>query len=369
MDGKILAVNTGSTSTKIGLFRYGEKIFEQTLTHTVDVLSEFGTVMEQKDMRCRAVIEFLESRGVDIVSVDIIMARGGLLAPVVSGVYEIDDAMCEALREGKEGMHACNLSAIIADEIAKKINLEREKKGLPERCRAFIADPPMADEMLPEAKLGGHPEFPRRALFHALNSRAMVRRYAFEHGRKPDEVTAIVAHMGGGTSVSVHMKGRVIDTTDSLGGDGPITPERAGTIPAFPIVDLCFSGRRTKEEIQKMLVGKGGAVAYFGTNDFVDLIARAKRGDADVRTFIEAFCLSVSKYIGYFSAVVCGKADAIILTGGIAKNAMITDEIRRRVEFIAPVVVYPGEDELQSLAENGCAVLSGEAEIRHYHSS
>lgn len=368
MDGKILAVNTGSTSTKIGLFRFGEKIFEQTLTHTADVLSSFSSVMDQKDMRCRAVKEILALHGVELMSIDIIMARGGLLTPVVSGVYEIDETMCNALYEGREGIHACNLSTIIADEIAKAVNAVRVEKGFPERCRAFIADAPMVDEMLPEAKLGGHPMFPRRALFHALNSRAMVRRYAAEHGKKADEVTAIVAHMGGGTSVSVHRNGKVIDTTDSLGGDGPITPERAGTIPAFPIVDMCFSGRYTKDEIKKMLVGKGGAVAYFGTNDFVELIARAEAGDACVKTFIDAFCLSVSKYIGYFSAVVCGKADVIILTGGIARNGMITDAIKNRVGFIAPVAVYPGEDELQALAENGCAILSGEAGIMHYHS-
>lgn len=369
MEGRILAINTGSTSTKIGFFDAEVKVFEHNISHSTEILANYKSVMDQEAMRRDSVTDFLQSEGVELESIDAVMARGGLITPVVTGVYEVDRAMLDMLATGRDGVHACNLSAFIADDIAVQVNELRLEKGIADVCRAYIADPPMADEMIPEAKLGGRPEFPRRTLFHALNSRAMVRRYAKSVGKSSKEVTAIVAHMGGGSSVSVHRNGRVIDTTDSLGGDGPVTPERAGTVPAFPLVEMCFSGKYTKEEIQKMLVGQGGAVSYFGTNDFLELTRRAERGDMDVRIFIDAYCLSISKYIGYFSAVVCGNVDVIILTGGIARNTLVTDTVRQRVQFIAPVAVYPGEDELQSLAENGYGVLSGEFEVRHYHDS
>ena len=236
------------------------------------------------------------------------------------------------------------------------------------QCRAFIADPPMADEMLPEVKVGGIPEFPRRTLFHALNSRAMVRRYARSVGKTNKEVTVIVAHMGGGSSVSLHRNGLVIDVNDSLGGDGPISPERAGSVPGFQLVDMCFSGEYTKDQIKKKLVGRGGAVAYFGTNDFRELVARAQAGDKDCETFIKGYCISFAKYIGAVATVVCGKVDAIVLTGGIAYSEYIASDIKDRVSFIAPVHIYPGENELESLAENGYGILAGEFEIKEYSS-
>jgi butyrate kinase len=246
------------------------------------------------------------------------------------------------------------------------VNEARAAKGIEERCRAFIADPPMADEMLPEVKVGGLPEFPRRTLFHALNSRAMVRRYARSIGKTNKDVTVIVAHMGGGSSVSLHRNGLVIDVNDSLGGDGPISPERAGSVPGFPLVEMCFSGKWTKDQVKKKLVGRGGAVAYFGTNDFRELVARAKDGDRECDTFIKGYCISFAKYIAAVATVVCGKVDAIILTGGIAYSDVITNDIKERVSFIAPVEVYPGENELESLAENGYGILAGEFEVKYY---
>jgi butyrate kinase len=247
------------------------------------------------------------------------------------------------------------------------VNKERDAKGIAEKCRAFIADPPMADEMLPEVKVGGLPEFPRRTLFHALNSRAMVRRYARSVGKSNKEVTVIVAHLGGGSSVSLHRNGLVIDTNDALGGDGPISPERAGSVPAFPLVEMCFSGKYTESEVKKKLVGRGGAVAYFGINDFRELVSRAEAGDKEAETFIKGYCISVAKYIAAVATVVCGDVDAIILTGGISYSKYISEDITRRVRFIAPVEVYPGENELESLAENGYGILAGEFEINHYY--
>ena len=366
MKGRILVINTGSTSTKIGFYEDGQKSFEQNITLDKAVLAKYSSVMDL-DLECRdAITEFLSSKSIPVDSIDIVMARGGLITPVVTGIYEVNKAMCDTLRTGRDGVHACNLSAIIAFDIAESINQLRLAKGDSRVCKAYIADPPMADEMLPELKLGGRPEFPRRTLFHALNSRAVVRRYAASKGLTNKDVTVIVAHLGGGTSVSVHRHGLVIDTTDSLGGDGPITPERAGTVPAFPIVEMCFSGKYTKEQIKKMLVGEGGAMAYFGTKDFREIASRSAGGDTQASLFLKGYCASVAKYIGYFSTDVSGKVDAIILTGGIANNKDITDEIALRVGFIAPVVIYPGENELASLAENGYGILSGEFRVRQY---
>ncbi len=367
MKGRILVVNTGSTSTKIAVYDSGEKLFEKNLTHTAEEISQYGSVMDQTPMRRDAIIDFLYEKGVALESIDIAMARGGLITPIRTGVYEVNQDMRDALMAAKEGAHACNLSALIADDIAVMVNEAREAKGMEARCRAFIADPPMADEMLPEVKVGGLPEFPRRTLFHALNSRAMVRRYARGVGKTNKEVTVIVAHMGGGSSVSLHRNGLVIDTNDALGGDGPISPERAGSVPAFPLVEKCFSGKWTKEQIKKRLVGRGGAVAYFGTNDLREVAARANAGETECDTFLRGYCVSVAKYIASLSAVVCGEVDAIILTGGIAHNAAIVEDITRRVRFIAPVEVYAGENELESLAENGYGILAGEFEIKYYH--
>ena len=306
-------------------------------------------------MRRDAITNFLSDRGISLESIDLVMARGGLITPIQTGVYEVNQDMRDALMEGKDGVHACNLSALLADDIAKMVG-----------CKAFIADPPMADEMLPEVKVGGLPEFPRKTLFHALNSRAMVRRYARSVGKTNKDVTVIVAHMGGGSSVSLHRNGLVIDTTDALGGDGPISPERAGTVPGFPLVEMCFSGKYSKAEIKKKLVGKGGAVAYFGTNDIREVLSRASNGDEDCATFLKGFCVSVAKYIGALATVVGGKVDAIVLTGGIAHSKDITADIAERVSFIAPVEVYAGENELESLAENGYGILSGEFENKEY---
>ena len=367
MKGRILVINTGSTSTKIAVYDSGEMMFEKNLTHSAEEIAQYESVMDQTPMRRDTITDFLCEKGVELETIDLAMARGGLITPIRTGVYEVNQEMRDALMAAKEGAHACNLSALIADDIAVMVNEARAAKGIAEKCRAFIADPPMADEMLPEVKVGGLPEFPRRTLFHALNSRAMVRRYARSVGKTNKEVTVIVAHMGGGSSVSLHRNGLVIDTNDALGGDGPISPERAGSVPGFPLVEMCFSGEYTKDQVKKKLVGRGGAVAYFGTNDIREIIARAESGDQECDTFLKGFCVSVAKYVGALATVVGGKVDAIVLTGGIAHAKSIADDIRSRVEFIAPVEVYAGENELESLAENGYGILAGEFDIKYYH--
>ena len=367
MKGRILAVNTGSTSTKIGFFVDGVKEFEQNISHSAREISVYASVLDQLDMRRDAIMDFLSVKNIALESIDLVMSRGGLITPIRTGVYEINDEMKAALREGKNGMHACCLCGLIAVEVCDRINEAKSLKGMKADCKAYIADPPMADEMVPEAKVGGLPEFPRRTLFHALNSRAMVRRYAASVGKSNKDVTVIVAHLGGGSSVSLHHHGLVIDCNDALGGDGPMSTERAGSVPGFPLVDKCFSGKYTRQQVRKRLAGRGGAIAYFDTNDFREIIAMADAGNKEAEVFIKGYCLSAAKYIAGISATICGKVDAIILTGGVCHSSVITGQIQERIGFIAPVVIYPGEDELESLAENGYGILSNMFNVKEYN--
>ena len=368
--GIILVVNTGSITTKFAVYKDGKVILEQKLEHSVEELSKFANVMDQDRMRTDAIVDALAHNGIKLEDIDIVMCRGGLFTPCITGVYNVNADMREVLATSRDGNHACNLSALIGDNLATEINELREKEGIKApfgKCVAYVADPPMADEMLPECHVGGLPEFPRKTLFHALNTRAIMRRYLRETGRKAEDTTAIICHMGGGVTISLHRGGRVIDTSHGLGGDGPITPERAGCCPPYPLIDMCFSGKYTKDEIKKKLIGKGGAVAYFGTNDMREIVKRANEGQPDYALFLKAFVLNIAKYIVSQGAVVDGKVDVIILTGGVAYSKEITDAITKKVNWLAPVKVYPGENELESLAENGYIILSGQTKIHTYN--
>ena len=368
--GTILVVNTGSITTKFAVYKNGECILEQKLEHSVAELAHFADVMDQDQMRTDAIISALGQQGIHLEDIDIVMCRGGLFTPCITGVYNVNADMREVLSTSREGNHACNLSALIGDNIAHNLNKLRDKEGMKPPfgpCIAYVADPPMADEMLPECHVGGIPEFPRRTLFHALNTRAIMRRYLRDTGRKAEDTTAIICHMGGGVTISTHRDGKVIDTSHGLGGDGPITPERAGCCPPYPLIDMCFSGKYTKQEIKKKLIGKGGAVAYFGTNDMRVIEDRAKHGDPEYVLFMKAFVLNIAKYIVAQGALVEGKVDAIILTGGVAYSKYITDAITKKVSWVAPVTVYPGENELGSLAENGYIILAGATKIHTYN--
>lgn len=368
--GNVLTVNTGSTTTKFALFADGGSILEHKIEHEAEELSHYAGVMEQDSMRTSAILDFLEERGVKLEDIDIVMCRGGMFAPCRTGVYAINDDMREVLLSCRDGVHASNLSALIGEKIAMRVNGVRQERGVAPRygsCAAYVADAPTADEKLPECKLSGLPEFSRDSLFHVLNSRATVRRYLAETGLSAADTTVIVCHMGGGITVSLHRGGRAIDANDGLGGDGPITPERAGSCPAYQLVEMCFSGKYTKEEVKKKLVGKGGAVAYFGTNNMREVERKAAEGDPGYELFMKAFVLNIAKQIAAQATVVEGKVDAILLTGGIAHSRYITEGITRRVEFVAPVKVYPGENELESLAENGYMILEGDATIHTYN--
>ena len=367
--GNVLAIDTGTTTTNVGYYHDGVTVFEHRITHASHEIAKFSNVMDQDQMRREAILEILEQREINPLDIDIIMARGGLFAPVRTGVYKVNRDMRDVLLTCRDGVHACNLSAVIADELAYSINELREEEKIEApfgSCQAYIADPPMADEMLPECRIGGLPEFPRRAFFHALNSRATVKQYLRKHNHTENDVTVIVAHLGNGITVTLHRNGEVIDTNNGLGGDGPFTQERAGTCPAFPLVEMCFSGKYTESDIKKKILGGGGAVAYFGTNDMEELSRRASQGEEDCQVFLKAFCLNVAKYIAGISATVGGKVDAILLTGNNAFIPEICSGISERVSFIAPVEVFAGEHALQSLAENGYNVLSGSVKIHKY---
>jgi butyrate kinase len=354
---KILAINPGSTSTKIAVFEDTKEVFTKTLRHSVEELAPYNNVIEQNEFRKNIILEALKEQNIDPESLDAIVGRGGLLKPIPGGVYKVNDEMIKDLKEMKRGEHASNLGGIIANEIAKSL-----KKDVV----ACIVDPVVVDELQDLARLSGHPELPRVSIFHALNQKAVAHRYARENGKKYEELNLIIAHLGGGISVGAHLNGKVVDVNNALDGDGPFSPERAGGLPARQLAELCFSGKYTYDEVKKMITGKGGMVAYLNSNDAYQVELKALAGDKECRLVYEGIAYQVAKEIGSAAAALCGKIDAIIVTGGIAKSDPIVDWIKERVSFIAPITVYPGEDEMQALAEGIYYASKGEYEMKEY---
>lgn len=352
----ILAINPGSTSTKFSLFEEEMLIFEKTLRHTSEDLSEYMKIADQFDFRKSLIMDELMQRNVDLSEIKAVVGRGGLVNPIESGVYRVNQKMKDHLNGEIFGSHACNLGALIANDIASE---------LPE-AEAFIVDPVVVDEFHPVARISGHPEIERRSVFHALNQKAVARIYAASVDKRYEELNLVIAHMGGGVSVGAHKKGRVVDVNNALNGDGPFTPERSGGLPAGQLVDLCFSGRYTHSGILSMITGKGGMMAYLGTNDYIEVCKRAENGESRAILVRDAFTYQVGKEIGAMAVVLSGNIDAIILTGGIAHHATTVATIKSKVDFIAEVIVYPGEDELKALAFNGLLALDGKIEIKTY---
>lgn len=352
----ILAINPGSTSTKISVYEDTKEVFTKTLRHSNEELAPYKNVIDQLDFRKETIKAALKENNIDINSLAIIVGRGGLVKPIPSGVYEVNQAMIEDIRTGKNGEHASNLGAIIANELAHEVG------GI----KALIADPVVVDELEPVARISGHSAFPRISIFHALNQKAIAKLYAKDNGRNYNELNIIVAHLGGGVSVGIHSKGRVIDVNDALRGEGPFSPERSGGLPAAAVVDACFSGKYTEKQIRKMISGEGGVVSYLGTNSFMDVENRVNAGDSEAILISEAFAYQLAKEIGAMATVVSGKVDAIIITGGIAYNKDLMEKVKDKVSFIAPVSIYPGEDEMGALAGNGLAVLNGTEEVKVY---
>ena len=341
---KILVINPGSTSTKFAVFHDEKLVFQQTLRHSGEELKPFPTIASQYEFRKEVLLNCLTENQIPL-DFDIIVGRGGILKPLNSGVYAITETMKADLLSAKYGEHACNLGGLIASNLANSIG-----------CQAIIADPVVVDEMEDVARLSGHPLFPRISIFHALNQKATARIYANEKQTKYEDLNLILAHLGGGISVGAHRKGKVIDTNNAL-AYGPFSPERSGTISSSALATLCFSGKYTQEQVKKMLNGEGGLMAHLGTNEAHVAVERAKNGDKMAQLVLDALAYNVAKEIGAMATVLQGEVDAIILTGGIAYNACITDYITKMVQFIAPVSVYPGEDELWALASNGIHAL------------
>lgn len=353
---KILAINPGSTSTKIAIFEGTEQVYIKNIKHSTEEISKFATIADQYAFRRDVIISELENANIDLHSINIIMGRGGLVKPLTSGVYKINDLMKKHLMEGYSGQHACNLGGLIADSIASVIGLDA----------AYIADPVVVDEMEPVARITGHPDFERKSIFHALNHKAIARIYAKQIGKPYEELNLIVCHMGGGVSVGAHRHGRVIDVNQALDGEGPFSPERSGTLPMNQFLKACFSGKYTQEDMQRVLVGKGGYVGYFGTNDAYSIEKAAIAGDPKAELLEEAFAYQVGKQIGENACVLQGKVDAIILTGGIAYGKPVVERIKKYVSWIAPVAVFPGEDEMAALALNANMILNGEVKVQEY---
>ncbi len=351
---KILAINPGATSTKYGVFEGEKALLKKTLEHQGSDLERYSRVFDQYEYRLRLILEGLEQEGVALTSLQGVVGRGGLLKPLQGGTYLVNQLMVEDLEKAERGEHASNLGGVLAYNLGKKL-------GIP----AFIVDPVSVDEMEPEARLSGLPELPRISMAHTLNSRAVARNAARQMGKKYEEVNFVVAHLGTGISVSPHQQGRIIDVNNAQ-EEGPFSPHRCGGLPAKMLIKLCFSGKYTEKEMIARIMGSGGMYAYLGTKDIRDAQDRAGQGDKEADLVLNAMAYQIAKEIGAMSAVLRGQVDAIILTGGIAYSKRIVDDITRHVAFIAPVVVMPGEEELESLVQGAIRVLTGEEEAKSY---
>lgn len=355
MSIKSLIINPGSTSTKIGVFEDENLLFEETLRHSTEEIGQFETIVDQKDFRKKIITDLLESKNFDLKSLNVIVGRGGMLKPIPGGTYEVTDALLADLKVGVQGQHASNLGGILARELADSI-------GVP----SYIVDPVVVDELMPVARISGMPEVPRGSIFHALNQKAVAKRYAKEIGKPYESLRLVVVHMGGGVSVGAHEGGRVVDVFSAFDGDGAFSPERAGGVPCGALVKLCFSGKYTEKELYGKLIGKGGFNAYLGTNDMREVTKLANEGNEDAKLVKAAFLHQVAKDIGSMACVLKGKVDRIIVTGGIAYGEDVVASLRESAEWIAPFTVYPGEDELLALAQGALRVMNGEESVKEY---
>ncbi|MDD4074538.1 MAG: butyrate kinase [Eubacteriales bacterium] len=353
---KILALNLGSTSTKLAVFEGGEQKMEQVLRHTQEEMGAIKTMADNAAFRKPLILAFLKENNVDLKSFDAVVGRGGLMRPIPGGTYAVNQAMLDDLASCKYGSHASNLGGILASEIASEI-------GVP----AYIVDPVVVDEMEDVARLSGHPSFKRRTCFHALNQKAIAKRYASEVGVPYTELNLIVAHMGGGVTVGAHMRGRVIDVNNGLDGEGPYSAERPGGLPALEVMRVMDSGELGDyAAMKRTLTSRCGLIAYLGTNNGIEVGERIKAGDKEAELVYRGMAYQIAKEIGAMAAVLYGEVDAILLTGGFAYDKTLMGWITEQVKFIAPVKVYPGEDEMGALAAGALRVLAGEEEVKTY---
>ncbi len=355
MSPRILAINPGSTTTKISVFAGGRDLFVESIRHPAADLARFAHVMDQEEYRRAHILETLDKNGTPPESLSAVIGRGGLMRPIPGGVYAVDEAMLADLRSCRYGAHASNLGAILAHDLATPL-------GLP----CYIADPVVVDEMSALAHYSGHPGIRRRSIFHALNHKAVARRAARTLERRYADLHLIVAHLGGGISVGAHEGGRVVDVNNALDGEGPFSPERSGGLPAGQLVDWCFAPGADQAEIRKRITGQGGFMAYLGTSNGMKIEERIKNGDEHAREVHAALAYQVAKEIAAMSAVLRGRVDAIVLTGGLMHDQSLVQLITGRVEFLGRVLVYPGEDEMRALSEAAQRALDGEEPVFRY---
>lgn len=353
MSYRILAINPGSTSTKISLYEDERELFTKKLEHPLELIDKFDNVEDQLHMRKELVVEFLKEQNVDIKDLSAVVARGGMLPPVKTGAYAINDLMVDRVTKRPVMEHASNLAAPIAYDIAREAGIS-----------SYIYDCVMADELTDMARISGMPELPRTSASHVLNTRAMAIKAAKECGRRYEDMNIIVAHLGGGISINIHEKGRITDLVSD--DEGPFSPERAGKVPCRELINLCYSGKYDKKTMQRKLRGNGGLRAYLNTIDAREVEEMISEGSQEAKLVYEAMAYQIAKGIGELATVADGNIDVVVLTGGIAYSAMLTGWISKRVSFIAPVEILAGENEMEALAFGALRVLKGEETAREY---
>jgi len=355
MSFRILVINPGSTSTKIAVFDEEKEIFTVNISHPLEEIQKYHRIIEQFNFRKEVILNELAKAGISRGSLNAVVGRGGLLRPIPSGTYLVSEKMLEDLKAEVQGEHASNLGALVAHSIATELNIP-----------AYIVDPVVVDEMEEIARITGLPFIKRRSILHALNQKKVARQAAANIGKPYDEVNLIVVHLGGGISIGAHKKGKVVDVNNALNGDGPFAPERAGSLPASDLVELCFSGKYTRAEIKKLLAGKGGIVAHLGTNDMRAVEEKIKNGDRMAELILNAMAYNVAKWIGAMATVLKGRVDGVVITGGLAYYQDFVRLVKERIAFIAPIYLYPGEDETKALLEGALRVLKGEEKAKIY---
>lgn len=348
MSFDVLTINPGSTSTKLAVYQGDKVLFEETVRHTMQEFADFNNVQEQFDFRWQVLRRVIDAFGYDVNNLDAVVGRGGLLRPVTGGTYMVTEKMLADLKTNKYGEHASNLGAMLAKKLADTLDIP-----------SFIVDPVVVDEMQPIARFSGNELIARKSIFHALNHKAAGRKIAKKLGSDYEKLNFVIAHLGGGISVAAHRQGKAVDVNNALDGDGPFSPERSGSLPMNDFLEACFSGKWNKRELHDLIIGRGGMISYLGTNSMLEVEAKVKAGDEKAIQAFDAMAYQVSKEIGACSTVLHGKIDAIILTGGLARSDLFTSKIIEQTNWIASVIIEPGEDELEALNSGVQRVLAG----------
>jgi butyrate kinase len=351
---KILVLNLGSTSTKVAMYEAEKVVWAESVNHTQEELNDCREQGEF-ELRKNCILDVVARRGASLDDIDCVASRGSNVKPISGGIYAITPEMIDDMQCGKYGLHANMYGGMVAYDLG-------QQKNIP----ALTVDPPTIDEFCESARYSGIPQLTRQSRFHALNQKATARKVAGKLGKSYDEVNLIVAHLGGGISVGAHRKGNAIDVNNALDGDGPFSPERAGSLPAGDLVKMCFSGDYTQQQVMELVQGKGGLFSYLGTKSGLEIEKRISEGDSRFEEVFETMCFQIAKEIGSCAAVLEGEVDAIALTGSLAYSQRVVDSLTRKVSFLAPVHVDPGENEMDALASGAMRYFTGQEQLATY---